>query len=128
MNSPIPVSQGCWCLVDQGQTETWRGHWTGHSVTQCDTVSSNLTQCETMWNYHGKGPEHSSDLVFLVTDIYVKSQGPILNDGDWRPFIDGIDGQWPVQALQNTKIKEFMTWDRRIKLSFNPIVPSNTIT
>ena len=41
--------------------------------TQC-----NVTQCQTdtMSNYLGRGPKPSSDLVFLMTEIDVKSQGP----------------------------------------------------
>ena len=99
INSPLPVSQGCWCLVDPCQREIWRGHWvldtghwtldtghwtldTGHLTldtghwTQCHTVWHCVTQSDTVWNYLGRGPKPSSNLVCLVTEMDVKSQSP----------------------------------------------------
>ena len=58
MNSPIPVSQCCWCVVDPGQTESWREHCIGHSVTKCDNMRKFLGQ------------------VCQVKEIDFKSQGP----------------------------------------------------
>ena len=45
----MSVPQGCWFLVDPGQTESWRGHCTGLSVTQLHTVWYNIIQLVTVW-------------------------------------------------------------------------------
>ena len=79
MTSPIPVSQCCWCVVDPGQTESWRGHCIGHSVIKCDT----------MCNYLGQ--------VCLVTDWFQVTRS-------WMMAIEGLlstasmDRDW-IQSL-----------------------------
>ena len=85
MNSPIPVSQGCWCwwtkVRQKPGEDTALDTAVSHSavwncVTQSDTVQCEITSQTKSLRWHGSMSSHK-----------------VLNNGDGRSATDGIDGQ-----------------------------------
>ena len=92
-----PYTSFPWLLVpdgprsdrDQERTLHWgQCHTVSHSVTQCHTIWQSVTQCETTL-------AEAQSLLQTKSIWWQRSMSSpkVLNDGDWRPAFEGIDGQ-----------------------------------